>query len=188
MTVKKISLSRLNTFLKLQCDNLRAAGLDASEYKDYIIAMLFLKRVNDQFEIGRIQRTANLLKEYPDLTPLEIEEELEEVKAPEYEFFVPRLARWKIDFKPTAEEAQTELRRKEIQNELFSDKLSNEEKQILTAQLTGLPHTAAWYGISTVLENVGDALSIALNALEDANAEILQGILSTTRFLSLIHI
>jgi type I restriction enzyme M protein len=35
-----------------------------------------------------------------------------------------------------------------------------------------------------VLENVGDALSIALNALEDANAEILQGILSTTKFNS----
>lgn len=33
-----------------------------------------------------------------------------------------------------------------------------------------------------MLENVGDALSIALNALEDANAEILQGILSTTKF------
>ena len=182
MTLKKISLSRLNTFLKLQCDNLRAAGLDASEYKDYIIAMLFLKRVNDQFEIGRIQRTGNLLKEYPDLSQEEIEEELEEVKAPEYEFFVPKLARWKIDYQPTAEEKQTELRRKEIQNELYSDKISKEDKLALTAELTGLPATAAWYGISTVLENVGDALSIALNALEDANAEILQGILSTTRF------
>jgi type I restriction enzyme M protein len=182
MTVKKISLSRLNTFLKLQCDNLRAAGLDAAEYKDYIIAMLFLKRVNDQFEIGRIKRSDNLLKEYPDLSPQEIEEELEEVKAPEYEFFVPKLARWKIDYQPTPEEKQTELRRKEIQNELYSDKLSKEEKVTLTAELIGLPQTAAWYGISTVLENVGDALSIALNALEDANAEILQGILSTTRF------
>ncbi|MDP2338215.1 MAG: class I SAM-dependent DNA methyltransferase, partial [Bacteroidota bacterium] len=182
MTVKKISLSKLNTFLKLQCDNLRAAGLDASEYKDYIIAMLFLKRVNDQFEIGRIQRTSNLLKEYPDLSQEEIEEELEEVKAPEYEFFVPKLARWKIDFKPTPEENQIELRRKEIQNELLSDKFSKEEKLILTNELIGLPPMVAWYGISTVLENVGDALSIALNALEDANAEILQEILSTTKF------
>lgn len=182
MTAKKISLSKLNTFLKLQCDNLRAAGLDASEYKDYIIAMLFLKRVNDQFEIGRIQRTSNLLKEYPDLSQKEIEEELEEVKAPEYEFFVPKKARWKIDYQPSPEEKQTELRRKEIQNELQSDKLSKEEKLALANELIGLPLTAAWYGISTVLENVGDALSIALNALEDANAEILQGILSTTKF------
>ncbi|MEI8115578.1 MAG: N-6 DNA methylase, partial [Bacteroidia bacterium] len=182
MSSKKISLSRLNTFLKLQCDNLRAAGLDASEYKDYIIAMLFLKRVNDQFEIGRIQRTGNLLKEYPDLSQEEIEEELEEVKAPEYEFFVPKLARWKIDYQPNPVEKQTEIRRKEIQIGLLSDKFSKEEKLILTNELIGLPLTAAWYGISTVLENVGDALSIALNALEDANAEILQGILSTTKF------
>lgn len=182
MTSKKISLSRLNTFLKLQCDNLRAAGLDASEYKDYIIAMLFLKRVNDQFEIGRIQRTSNLLKEYPDLSQEEIEEELEEVKALEYEFFVPKKARWKIDYQPTPEEKQTELHREEIRIELQSDKLSKEEKLALANELIGLPLTAAWYGISTVLENVGDALSIALNALEDANAEILQGILSTTKF------
>lgn len=182
MTAKKISLSKLNTFLKLQCDNLRAAGLDASEYKDYIIAMLFLKRVNDQFEIGRIQRTSNLLKEYPDLSQEEIEEELEEVKALEYEFFVPKKARWKIDYQPTPEEKQTELRREEIRIELQSDKLSKEEKLALANELIGLPLTAAWYGISTVLENVGDALSIALNALEDANAEILQGILSTTKF------
>ena len=142
MTAKKISLSKLNTFLKLQCDNLRAAGLDASEYKDYIIAMLFLKRVNDQFEIARILRSGNLLEEYPDLTEDVIAEELEEVKAKEYEFFVPMPARWKAD-------------------------VSDQKR---------------WAGISTVLENVGDALSIALNALEDANAEILQGILSTTKF------
>jgi type I restriction enzyme M protein len=142
MSSKKISLSRLNTFLKLQCDNLRAAGLDASEYKDYIIAMLFLKRVNDQFEIARVVRTNNLLEEYPDLTEDIIADELEEVKAKEYEFFVPMPARWKAD--------ESDLKR--------------------------------WAGISTVLENVGDALSIALNALEDANAEILQGILSTTKF------
>jgi len=65
MKQHKISLSRLNTFLKLQCDNIRAAGLDASEYKDYVIAMLFLKRVNDQFERARKQRGRNLRKEIP---------------------------------------------------------------------------------------------------------------------------
>ena len=46
--MKKISLSKLESFLKAQCDALRGAGLDAAEYKDYIIAMIFLKRVNDQ--------------------------------------------------------------------------------------------------------------------------------------------
>lgn len=182
MSSKKISLSRLNTFLKLQCDNLRAAGLDASEYKDYIIAMLFLKRVNDQFEIARVVRTNNLLKEYPDITKAEIAEELEEVKAPEYEFFVPKKARWKVDYNPTPEEKQAVKRIAEIQNELNSGKLTKEEFQVLSEELIGLPIADPWQGISTVLENVGDALSIALNALEEANAEILQGILSTTKF------
>lgn len=182
MTAKKISLSKLNTFLKLQCDNLRAAGLDAAEYKDYIIAMLFLKRVNDQFEIARQERTSNLLKEYPNLTEAEIGEELEEVKAAEYEFFVPVPARWKVDYQPTAEEKYAEIRRKEINLQLRSDKLSKEEKMAMADELIGLPQTNAWYGISTVVENVGDALSIALNALEEANADVLQGILSTTKF------
>ena len=45
--MEKISLSKLESFLKARCDDLRAAGLDATEYRDYIIAMIFLKRVND---------------------------------------------------------------------------------------------------------------------------------------------
>ncbi len=182
MTAKKISLSKLNTFLKLQCDNLRAAGLDAAEYKDYIIAMLFLKRVNDQFEIARVVRTNNLLKEYPGITRDDIAEELEEVKAPEYEFFVPVKARWKVELQPTPEEKRNEKRRFEIQEELNSENLAAEVKMAYSNELAGLPETDNWCGISTVLNNVGDALSIALNALEEANAEILQGILSTTKF------
>jgi type I restriction enzyme M protein len=182
MSTKKISLSKLNTFLKLQCDNLRAAGLDAAEYKDYIIAMLFLKRVNDQFEIARVVRTNNLLKEYPDITKQDIAEELEEVKAPEYDFFVPVKARWKVELQPTPEQQRTEKRRFEIREELNSENLAADVKMAYSNELAGLPKTDNWRGISTVIENVGDALSIALNALEEANAEILQGILSTTKF------
>jgi type I restriction enzyme M protein len=182
MSTKKISLSKLNTFLKLQCDNLRAAGLDAAEYKDYIIAMLFLKRVNDQFEIARLVRTNNLLKDYPDITKQDIAEELEEVKAPEYDFFVPVKARWKVELQQTPEQQQNEKRRFEIQEELNSENLAADVKMAYSNELAALPKTDNWQGISTVLENVGDALSIALNALEEANAEILQGILSTTKF------
>ncbi|WP_215905263.1 type I restriction-modification system subunit M N-terminal domain-containing protein [Treponema peruense] len=36
----KLSLSALETFLKSQCDALRTS-MDAAEYKDYIIAMIF---------------------------------------------------------------------------------------------------------------------------------------------------
>lgn len=177
MTAKKISLSKLNTFLKLQCDNLRAAGLDAAEYKDYIIAMLFLKRVNDQFLIARELRKSNLLIEYPGLTEAEIQEELEEAKAAEYEFFVPLKARWKVD----AMQAN-ELKTLSIQAEPESENLAAEGKLAYAVQNTITSKSDTWQGISTVWENVGDALSIALNALEEANAEILQGILSTTKF------
>ncbi|PKP00769.1 MAG: hypothetical protein CVU11_17020, partial [Bacteroidetes bacterium HGW-Bacteroidetes-6] len=182
MPVKKISLSRLNTFLKLQCDNLRAAGLDAAEYKDYIIAMLFLKRVNDQFDIARIVREKNLRSEFPEISADDLAQELEEINAEEYEFFVPLLSRWKIEYVPSPEIIQAEKRRSEIQAKLNDPELSKEEKVKLGTELLGLPSGKPWYGISTVTENVGDALSIALNALEDSNDDVLQGVLSTTKF------
>ena len=132
---KKISLSRLNGFLKLQCDDLRAAGLDASEYKDYIIAMLFLKRVNDMFDVARVTREKNLKAQYPNASQTKIEEELEIENATEYEFFVPADARWK--------------------------------------------------DIQMVTENIGDALTVALNAIENSRKEILEGVLSGTKFNAL---
>ena len=71
----KISLSRLQSFLKAQCDRLRAS-MDASEYKNYIIALLFIKRINDQFEIDSQKLRDNLKIQFPDATETDIEEEL----------------------------------------------------------------------------------------------------------------
>ena len=93
--MSKISLSKLNGFLKIQCDDLRAAGLDASEYKDYIIAMLFLKRVNDLFDVAKVTREKNLKTQHPKITQAQLDRELEVENAIEYEFFVPADARWK---------------------------------------------------------------------------------------------
>ena len=133
--MSKISLSRLNGFLKIQCDDLRAAGLDAAEYKDYIIAMLFLKRVNDLFDVAQVTRENNLKKAHSNITQAQLDRELEIENATEYEFFVPADARWK--------------------------------------------------NIQMVTENIGDALTVALNSIENSRKEILEGVLSGTKFNAL---
>ena len=99
----KISLSRLESFLKAQCDRLRTS-MDAAEYKNYIIALLFLKRINDQFEIDRLALKDELKKQYPNAADADIEAELD---IPEkYICYVPDKARWKFVLNPVDDEGE----------------------------------------------------------------------------------
>lgn len=100
----KISLSRLESFLKAQCDRLRTS-MDAAEYKNYIIALLFLKRINDQFEIDRIALKDELKKQYTNAAGADIEAELD---IPEkYICYVPDKARWKFVLNPVDDEGES---------------------------------------------------------------------------------
>ena len=119
MATHKLSLSSLQTFLEGACESLRG-NMDASEYKEYIIAMLFLKRVNDQFEVHRDTRKKNIVDGRGVSDPEMIYGELEKQNAPEYDFFVPLAARWKkLDGDPETDSEGNKIQYiKDLQEEI----------------------------------------------------------------------